>query len=168
MFFLTSTVSSHSYSPFEQLKTLQTSLALRQQAFFCVTNLVAHFLVQLTSLNRDKMRFARFSTTAAVLAARSASAFSPVVATARRTIHRSRTTQLAANVLKLTDPATQLLNAVDVFIFDCDGVIWRVRMCMIQFLWRVLLTACFVDKGQRPSITLLLTFLSFLTSNIYN
>ena len=31
-----------------------------------------------------------------------------------------------ANVLKLADPQTQLLDQVDVFIFDCDGVIWRV------------------------------------------
>ena len=34
-----------------------------------------------------------------------------------------------ANVVKLTEPQTQLLNEVDVFIFDCDGVIWRVRTC---------------------------------------
>jgi hypothetical protein len=33
-----------------------------------------------------------------------------------------------ANVLKLSDPQTQLLDKVDVFIFDCDGVIWRVRL----------------------------------------
>jgi hypothetical protein len=32
-----------------------------------------------------------------------------------------------ANVLKLSDPQSQLLDQVDVFIFDCDGVIWRVR-----------------------------------------
>jgi hypothetical protein len=32
-----------------------------------------------------------------------------------------------ANVLKLSDPQPQLLDQVDVFIFDCDGVIWRVR-----------------------------------------
>ena len=31
-----------------------------------------------------------------------------------------------ANVMKLTDPADNLLDNVDVFIFDCDGVIWRV------------------------------------------
>ena len=31
-----------------------------------------------------------------------------------------------ANVLKLSDPQSQLLDGVDVFIFDCDGVIWRV------------------------------------------
>lgn len=30
-----------------------------------------------------------------------------------------------ANVPKLSDPQTNLLDQVDVFIFDCDGVIWR-------------------------------------------
>jgi hypothetical protein len=35
-----------------------------------------------------------------------------------------------ANVLKLTEPQTQLLDEVDVFIFDCDGVIWRVRFLL--------------------------------------
>eukprot|EP00585_Thalassiosira_rotula_P011265 CAMPEP_0196159916 /NCGR_PEP_ID=MMETSP0910-20130528/46562_1 /TAXON_ID=49265 /ORGANISM="Thalassiosira rotula, Strain GSO102" /LENGTH=394 /DNA_ID=CAMNT_0041424841 /DNA_START=9 /DNA_END=1194 /DNA_ORIENTATION=- len=35
------------------------------------------------------------------------------------------TTALGANVLKLTEPAKDLLPGVDVFIFDCDGVIWR-------------------------------------------
>lgn len=35
------------------------------------------------------------------------------------------TKPLAANVLKLSDPQTELLDKVDVFIFDCDGVIWR-------------------------------------------
>lgn len=38
-----------------------------------------------------------------------------------------RTTSLnMANVMKLTDPEENLLSQVDVFIFDCDGVIWRV------------------------------------------
>jgi len=32
-----------------------------------------------------------------------------------------------ANVSKLSDPINNLLYGVDVFIFDCDGVIWRVR-----------------------------------------
>ena len=36
-----------------------------------------------------------------------------------------------ANVLKLTEPQTQLLNEVDVLIFDCDGVIWRVRLGVV-------------------------------------
>jgi len=30
-----------------------------------------------------------------------------------------------ASVPRLTDPGAQLLDGVDVFIFDCDGVIWR-------------------------------------------
>jgi len=30
-----------------------------------------------------------------------------------------------ANVMKLSDPQENLLNGTDVFIFDCDGVIWR-------------------------------------------
>ena len=38
----------------------------------------------------------------------------------------SSTTALGANILKLTQPAKDLLPDVDVFIFDCDGVIWRV------------------------------------------
>ena len=42
----------------------------------------------------------------------------------RRTM--SASTALGANVLKLTEPAKDLLPGVDVFIFDCDGVIWRV------------------------------------------
>lgn len=39
--------------------------------------------------------------------------------------NRSSSTALKANVLKLTEPAKDLLPGVDVFIFDCDGVIWR-------------------------------------------
>lgn len=39
----------------------------------------------------------------------------------------SSTTVLRANVLRLSDPQSELLEKVDVFIFDCDGVIWRVR-----------------------------------------
>ena len=34
-------------------------------------------------------------------------------------------TAIQANVGKLTDPQANLLDNVDVFIFDCDGVIWR-------------------------------------------
>jgi phosphoglycolate phosphatase len=32
---------------------------------------------------------------------------------------------MMANVPRLTDPAEKLLKDIDVFIFDCDGVIWR-------------------------------------------
>ena len=45
------------------------------------------------------------------------------------------TTALKANVLKLTEPSKDLLPHVDVFIFDCDGVIWRVSTC-IYLLWK--------------------------------
>mmetsp|Transcript_34665 Transcript_34665/g.49208 ORF Transcript_34665/g.49208 Transcript_34665/m.49208 type:complete len:365 (-) Transcript_34665:188-1282(-) len=34
-------------------------------------------------------------------------------------------TSVKANVLKLSDPAKEILDKTDVFIFDCDGVIWR-------------------------------------------
>jgi hypothetical protein len=46
-----------------------------------------------------------------------------------RSVGFSSTTQLFANnnVIKLNDPHRQsLLDQVDIFIFDCDGVIWRV------------------------------------------
>jgi hypothetical protein len=70
----------------------------------------------------------------------SASAFSPssLGGSAKYAIHHRNSvtrkfasnfhtsTVLNANVLKLTEPDSQLLSNVDVFIFDCDGVIWRV------------------------------------------
>ncbi|KAL7575823.1 hypothetical protein ACA910_003147 [Epithemia clementina (nom. ined.)] len=37
----------------------------------------------------------------------------------------SSSSALNANVLKLSNPQRELLDNVDVFIFDCDGVIWR-------------------------------------------
>lgn len=43
---------------------------------------------------------------------------------------RSSTTALNANVVKLSDPHREILEKVDVFIFDCDGVIWRVSCCL--------------------------------------
>jgi len=36
-----------------------------------------------------------------------------------------RSTAIQAKVGRLTNPQTNLLDNVDVFIFDCDGVIWR-------------------------------------------
>jgi len=69
--------------------------------------------------------------------ATSARAFSPAASSAvtRSTASKyfsssssSRTlssTKLNASVLKLTEPSKDLLPDVDVFIFDCDGVIWR-------------------------------------------
>eukprot|EP00548_Thalassiothrix_antarctica_P002662 CAMPEP_0194130128 /NCGR_PEP_ID=MMETSP0152-20130528/1251_1 /TAXON_ID=1049557 /ORGANISM="Thalassiothrix antarctica, Strain L6-D1" /LENGTH=342 /DNA_ID=CAMNT_0038824551 /DNA_START=68 /DNA_END=1096 /DNA_ORIENTATION=+ len=37
----------------------------------------------------------------------------------------TKTSSLNAKVPKLTEPANQILDNTDVFIFDCDGVIWR-------------------------------------------
>jgi len=43
----------------------------------------------------------------------------------RLTSSAASKTALKANVLKLSDAKTELLDQVDTFIFDCDGVIWR-------------------------------------------
>ena len=63
------------------------------------------------------------------LLARSASAFGvrQQPALSRRAFSSSKTA-LAANVMKLSDPQKELLDNVDIFIFDCDGVIWRVSI----------------------------------------
>jgi hypothetical protein len=97
------------------------------------------------------MRFAAFAVSS--LLARSALSFAPATTTTttacrhhhkiaptllfRCAANRSSTTTTTAtttqlhaqkkNVAKLSDPERQLLDKVDVFIFDCDGVIWRVR-----------------------------------------
>jgi hypothetical protein len=81
------------------------------------------------------MRFAAI--TLSSLLARSALSFSPATTRStspsllRRTFSngadRGRGSVLRANVPRLSDPERQLLDQVDVFIFDCDGVIWRVR-----------------------------------------
>jgi uncharacterized protein YbbC (DUF1343 family) len=61
-------------------------------------------------------------------------AVAPRVTTAfaqkRNNNNRQASSSLAAKVVKLSDPQTELLDRIDVFIFDCDGVIWRVRMCI--------------------------------------
>ena len=67
------------------------------------------------------MKFA--SSVFASLVVGGARAFAP--RPALRTFSTTRTA-LNANVLKLSDPQKELLDKVDVFIFDCDGVIWRV------------------------------------------
>lgn len=67
------------------------------------------------------MKFA--SSVFASLVVGGARAFAP--RPALRTFSTTRTA-LHANVLKLSDPQKELLDKVDVFIFDCDGVIWRV------------------------------------------
>lgn len=63
-------------------------------------------------------------------------AFSPIASSTTKTSSLSpsfgtTTTMLRANVLKLSQPSKDLLSGVDVFIFDCDGVIWRVsnKLC---------------------------------------
>jgi hypothetical protein len=92
------------------------------------------------------MRFAALALSS--LLARSALSFAPATTTTTALLHNhkitsallfrgakntrssSSSTQLHAhkkNVAKLSDPERQLLDKVDVFIFDCDGVIWRVR-----------------------------------------
>jgi len=65
------------------------------------------------------MKFGRFVLPTLVA---SASAFSPRVAPRAFTSTR---TALNANVAKLSEPAKEILDKTDVFIFDCDGVIWR-------------------------------------------
>mmetsp|Transcript_22584 Transcript_22584/g.62797 ORF Transcript_22584/g.62797 Transcript_22584/m.62797 type:complete len:354 (+) Transcript_22584:73-1134(+) len=63
-----------------------------------------------------------------LLLASGARAFSPRSAANKKAASRflsSASTQLRANVLKLSNPQTELLDQVDIFIFDCDGVIWR-------------------------------------------
>jgi len=98
------------------------------------------------------MKFSKTTLTSCLLAAsRSASAFTPAGTTGgamrsssraaavapaflpkigyrqhRTTTAAATVTALNANVLKLSDPG-ELLDNVDIFIFDCDGVIWRVR-----------------------------------------
>ena len=50
----------------------------------------------------------------------------PPSAPARRSYAATATSLQMANVLRLSNPMEEMLNDVDVFIFDCDGVIWRV------------------------------------------
>lgn len=95
-----------------------------------------------TILTTTAMKFSR-AFVASTLAA-SASAFAPsrsafvprsssAAAVAANNVGRLLTrefqssTSFQANVLKLSEPQSELLDKVDIFIFDCDGVIWRVR-----------------------------------------
>ena len=71
------------------------------------------------------MRFAAATATLLASMASNASAFGVRQHAAKRAF-TSSATRLNANVLKLSEPQSQLLDEVDVFIFDCDGVIWRV------------------------------------------
>ena len=54
----------------------------------------------------------------------------------RRSYAASATSLQMANVLKLSNPMEEMLNDVDVFIFDCDGVIWRVSVNQLTSLVR--------------------------------
>jgi hypothetical protein len=77
------------------------------------------------------MRFVS-SALLAALTAHSARAFAPSKhAFVPHRTFTSSTTLSMANVLRLSEPQSQLLDQVDVFIFDCDGVIWRVRICLL-------------------------------------
>jgi hypothetical protein len=68
---------------------------------------------------------------------RSVAASSATAATGglARPFSSSTTTLSMASVLKLSDPQSELLDQVDVFIFDCDGVIWRVCFHRRPSLW---------------------------------
>jgi len=71
------------------------------------------------------MKFALAALSSSLLLART-QAFAPLRASAvARRSYGATSMQLHANVLKLSDPQTELLDKVDIFIFDCDGVIWR-------------------------------------------
>jgi hypothetical protein len=72
------------------------------------------------------MRFAAAAASAFASMAYTASAFGVRSQVATRAFVSS--SRLNANVLKLSEPQSQLLDQVDVFIFDCDGVIWRVSL----------------------------------------
>lgn len=109
------------------------------------------------------MKFAAATTMFASLAA-SASAFGVrhSAHAGRRAFTTSKSRLGMANVLKLSDPQSQLLDQVDVFIFDCDGVIWRVssdiiRFCLIlDVLWyifsSILVVLFFMAIGLFPPI----------------
>ena len=80
-----------------------------------------------------KMKFVNVAITALTMA-RSVSAFAPSLVSRSpafiKPIIRSNAFTCSslnmAQVGRLTEPANQMLDKTDVFIFDCDGVIWRV------------------------------------------
>jgi 4-nitrophenyl phosphatase/phosphoglycolate phosphatase len=65
---------------------------------------------------------------AASMRSSAAVAVPAAAAALRRSYAASATSLQMANVLKLSNPMEEMLNDVDVFIFDCDGVIWRVSL----------------------------------------
>jgi len=95
----------------------------------------------------QSMKFSTAFLASCMVAARSVRAFtlqSSRLVYSRAFIPKRRTmtttTALNANVLKLTSPS-DLLSDVDIFIFDCDGVIWRVRavISLLAIQWPVLI-----------------------------
>ena len=81
--------------------------------------------VALLELIYNQMKWTSSAFFASLSLASRASAFSaPKAFLPRR--HFASSSSLNASVLKLSDPQKELLDNVDVFIFDCDGVIWRV------------------------------------------
>lgn len=67
---------------------------------------------------------------------------------ARRSYAATATSLQMANVLRLSNPMEEMLNDVDVFIFDCDGVIWRVsRVEAVAIELRVLRT--FICRNEQ-------------------
>ena len=79
-------------------------------------------------------RSALFSPISAV-----SSSSAATTATARLLRSFGTTTALRANVLKLTEPSKDLLSSVDVFIFDCDGVILDSNQVKTQAFYRAAL-----------------------------
>jgi len=71
--------------------------------------------------------FSSLSSAAAFAPRISSNSVKPALFRTQESVSRTfgSTSKLNANVPKLSDPTSELLDGVDVFIFDCDGVIWR-------------------------------------------
>lgn len=83
-------------------------------------------------VNTMKLSTSALSSIIALASVRGALSFTPNTRGSfgvSKTFHGSKLSTTSslnmAKVSKLTDPMPQLLDGVDVFIFDCDGVIWR-------------------------------------------
>lgn len=81
------------------------------------------FTAALLTLAYSGITASAFTQHASGILAKSSPAF-VASATSKRAFSASTKLNMA-QVGKLTDPMAQLLDGVDVFIFDCDGVIWR-------------------------------------------
>jgi hypothetical protein len=131
------------------------------------------------------MKFSSTALATLFVAARSASAFAPAAKRAafvpqQRTRTFTSTSSLNANVLKLADPAKEILDKVDVFIFDCDGVIWKVRYAMLcssrrfefyssmcrLFSWFVVSPTLFCFAHDSHSLTSTNSLLTQLLTNV--